>query len=461
MADTLSEEFEARFYSSFIRGPLTIGLEDEYSALHNGMDGIHRVGEALTEEQTAILMRKIADVPQSRPWRFDEHGLRLVRHYRGKEVEFGTDYGSGILENALAPVDSLGQDGTKALSRVLKPIFRVAGENNVIIASSSPVSTPSHRIVVHKPRYVGLTEIFIQETVLKQAITSASHTHIGGLDIGQAIMAYKVFNFASPAVIAMGGNSPIAEGKESGFLDFSIGMWDGMRFKSGFTRLNQSRIGIASPVEDEHEHWNYLMSLTPLITTREGIGYVMYTGVRTFGEYLKRGQAEGVVIAGPRKGMKVTLTPTMHDVYVHSGTVWTEARLKGEYGGFEGRSADQQPDAASRIAFAALYLGLTANIKEAWSRLSSHNIMQVEEARRDAAVNGLKAHIGKERIADLCEDLLHIAANGLRRIGEDTSMLDPLNERVAYQRNPAIGLLEAFRGGQMHDVVRRSKVKVA
>jgi glutamate--cysteine ligase len=236
--------------------------------------------------------------------------------------------------------------------------------------------------------------------------------------------------------VALFANSPVVEGRESGWKCFRTAVWED---------VDPARSGLLAfafePGFDEDPYRRYVdWALdVPMIFLRRG-GQYLETGGRTFRAFL----AEG--LAGERA--------TLMDWEDHLTTLFPEVRVKGVV---EVRGADAC-DAAMTKALAALWKGVLydrAARAEAAALFGGISVAERRALNVAAGRDGLGARLPRAgTLREAAAALVEIAAQGLCRQrccgekGQDERVwLDPLRERAASGRSPADDALEAFRRG--------------
>jgi glutamate--cysteine ligase len=252
---------------------------------------------------------------------------------------------------------------------------------------------------------------------------------------------------AQPIGAALWANSPVVNGRESGWLAYRIQVWESVdparqgllpfAFEPGF-------------IDDPYRHYVEWALDVPMIFFRRGGDYRDPRG-RTFRGFL----AEG--IDGER--------PTLLDWEDHLSTIFTEVRVKGVV---EVRAADAC-DAAMTKALAAFWKGL---LYDRAARAAAFDVLRgltLEERRAlmiAAGRDGLRARAPDGRtLAALARELIEISAAGLCRQnccgkkGQDERVwLEPLAARAETSRAPADEALEAFRSGGDAALVRHLRI---
>ncbi len=242
---------------------------------------------------------------------------------------------------------------------------------------------------------------------------------------------------AQPAVTALYANSPIVNGRETGWKSFRVQVWN---------HVDPSRCGLLPFAFDEgfeadayRRYVEWALDV-PMIFLRRA-GRYLETGGQTFRTFL----AEG--IEGER--------PTLADWGDHLTALFPDVRVKGVV---EVRGADAC-DAAMTKALAALWKGILysrPSRDRAWESVKRFSIEERRALMTAAGREGLAARApGGRTLRELAGELVEAAAEGLCRqhcCGEqgddERRWLAPLAERVASGRSPADDALDAWlRGG--------------
>ncbi len=134
---------------------------------------------------------------------------------------------------------------------------------------------------------------------------------------------------------------------------------------------------------------------------------------------------------------------TMADWRAHLNTLFPEVRLKGT---LEVRGADGQGEAMT-VALPALWKGLLydeQSLSAADRLVSGWNPAEVEAARPQLARRALRAPFLGREAAEWFDEVLRLAADGLRRLEGDEALrwLAPLRALSARGQSPADRLLE-------------------
>jgi glutamate--cysteine ligase len=224
---------------------------------------------------------------------------------------------------------------------------------------------------------------------------------------------------AAPLLVAMYANSPLVEGKPSGFLSYRSHVW---------TEVDAARCGYLPQMLDGTFSYRAYVDWAlqvPLLFLRRDGWYL--SPPLTFAQLLEQGH-EG--------------RPALYDDWVdHLSTLFPEVRLKKV---IEVRSADSC-SAAMTGALVALMRGLLYDetaLDEAGRLLPPRTLTEHQAMHERAQLGGLS----DPRLQGLALELVGIARRGLGRLdADDAPLLDPLEERVKSGRSPALEVLETAR----------------
>ncbi len=252
-------------------------------------------------------------------------------------------------------------------------------------------------------------------------------------DMGEKL---RVALAVQPAVVALFANSPVVQGRDSGWKSFRAHVWEavdparqgvpGFPFEPGFE-------------QDAYRRYAEWALDVPMIFLRRQGAY-RQTGGRTFRAFL----AEGL------DGERATLS----DWEDHLTTIFTDVRVKGVV---EVRGADAC-DAPMTMALVAFWKGLLYDRSaraEAWELVRTLSLEERRAVGSAAGRVGLAARLPDGRtLAELAASLIEISAAGLCRQrccgqrGQDERIwLAPLVERARSGRSPSDDALERWRRG--------------
>lgn len=226
----------------------------------------------------------------------------------------------------------------------------------------------------------------------------------------------------SPLLVALFANSPLAQGKNTGFQSFRSRVWND---------VDPARCGYPEAMLDGSFSYTAYVEWAldaPLLFLRRDGNYL--APKLTFRQFLAQGH-DG--------------QPAVHSDWVdHLSTLFPEVRLKKIV---EIRAADGNSPAMTG-ALAALMRGVLYDgraLDDATRLLPELNPQQHRELHYAAQREGLNAKVGGGTLADYASELVFLASKALKRLsGDDASLLDPLEEIAAERRSPATDVLEHF-----------------
>lgn len=232
---------------------------------------------------------------------------------------------------------------------------------------------------------------------------------------------FRVAMLLGPMTTAIFANSPVAEGVATGFQSYRGRVW---------TETDPARTGFPPAVREGYTHarWiDYLLDTPMMFWKRKGV-WTPANGV-TFRRWMEHG------IDGH--------FPTDDDWALHQTSVFPEVRVKRT---IEIRGADAVSLPLS-VAFCALWTGLLYGaLDEALALANDFAGTPGTPAEKHlaGARDGLDARFGAHGAAEWARKMVALAAEGLRTIGEDVALLDPLAERVNAGRAPARDIMDAW-----------------
>jgi len=291
---------------------------------------------------------------------------------------------------------------------------------------------PKKRYDVMRP-FLAARGRLAEDMMAMTGSTQASFDFASERDMAEKLrLAFAI----QPAVTALFANSPIVDGRESGWLSYRVKVWE---------ETDPARCGIPAfpfaPGFEESGYRGYVEWAldVPMVFLRRH-GRYLETGGRTFRAFL----AEGLV--GERARVS--------DWEDHLSTLFPDVRVKGV---IEVRGADAGGPEMIR-ALLAFWKGILYDRDArawAWDAVKRWSLEERRALARAAGREGLGATAPDGRsLAELAGGLLDAAKMGLCRQrccgdrGEDERIwLAPLAERVASGRTPADDALEVFRRG--------------
>lgn len=288
--------------------------------------------------------------------------------------------------------------------------------------------TPFARIedirFVPKGRYAVMREYLPRHGALAHWMMKGTCSVQANFDYSDEADCARKFHVAlalGPLNTAIFANSPIAEGRATGFASYRGYIW---------TQTDPARTGFPAAVRAGYSHagWvDYLLD-TPMMFYKPGGRWAPANGV-TFREWMDRG-IDGVF-------------PSEDDWTLHQTSVFPEVRVKRT---IEIRGADAvSVDLA--VAFCALWTGLLYGALDDATLLADRLLATPgtpEERHLAGAKGGLSARFGAHLASDWAREAVALAAQGLTTVGEDVSLLDPLRARVLAGRSPAEDVIDAW-----------------
>jgi glutamate--cysteine ligase len=248
----------------------------------------------------------------------------------------------------------------------------------------------------------------------------------------------------SPIVSAIFANSPLVDGRDSGYLDFRYQVW---------RETDDARCGLLEQMLEPD--WGYRRYVdwaidVPMLFVRNGTEYRESSG-QPFRQWLTSGR-----LASGEKAQ-----PTLSHWVDHLTTLFPEVRVKRV---LELRGADVVP-LPLMMALPALWVGILYDegARQAAAELTRRwKFSELLQFQADVARTALRAQgPGGATALELGRDLLRIARAGLRGwqkvSGLDESRnLDPLSDILDTGRTLAERALEAYRasGGDPAAVVK-------
>jgi glutamate--cysteine ligase len=327
------------------------------------------------------------------------------------------------------------------LDRHLAKCHQLAEELGVefLAAGYRPWGTPATVPWMPKNRYRVMRPFLAARGRLApdmMAMTASAQASFDFSDEHDLAEKLRVALAAQPAIVALYANSPIVNGRDSGWKSYRTAVWE---------ETDPARCGLLpfafEPGFDDDPYRRYAEWAldVPMIFVRRGGAY-LETGGRTFRAFL----AEGL------RGERALLS----DWEDHLTTVFPDVRVKGVV---EVRGADGcTPELAA--ALLAFWKGILYDRQArawAWDVVKGFTVEERRALMRTAGREALGGRAPDGRpIREIARVLLDAAAGGLCRqhccgeTGEDERVwLAPLEARVASGRCPADDALDAFRTG--------------
>jgi glutamate--cysteine ligase len=305
-----------------------------------------------------------------------------------------------------------------------------------------PVSRLDEIEWVPKPRYRIMAPYMLKVGRLGQRMmkqTATVQANIDYSDEKDAMAKFRTGMGLAPILIAMFANSPICEGRLTGYRSFREHIWtDTDKSRSGLLKFSfLPEVSFAHYVE-------YALDV-PMYFIVRNKHYIDMTGL-TFRQFLRYGH----------NGERATI----EDWSDHLTTLFPETRIK-RY--IEIRSVDSQPPDLMP-ALSALIKGAFYDsdcLQAAWDLVKGWSWDERMQAYLDSHENALSTRVRRYSLLDLARELLEIAWEGLLRqnqvndLGDDeTIYLKPLKNLLDQGKCPADILLEKWEGELHHDIRR-------
>ncbi|MDG2308092.1 MAG: glutamate--cysteine ligase [Candidatus Binatia bacterium] len=254
-----------------------------------------------------------------------------------------------------------------------------------------------------------------------------------------AMKKMRISTALAPVMNAIFANSPVCDGRPSGFLSFRGQIW---------TDTDASRCGMLpflfSPQAGFEDYCDWALD-APMYFVKRGRDYHDLTGV-PFRQFWKEGVGD--------------LHATVGDFALHLSTLFPETRLKTY---IELRMADSQPP-ESMLALSALSKGILYEddcMEGAWDLVKGWSFEDRVETLHRTYREGFRALAGHHKVGDLARELVAIASEGLRRQGRKNAAgdteeiyLDSVRDRVDTGITIAEGFLADWERNAEADDVR-------
>lgn len=286
-----------------------------------------------------------------------------------------------------------------------------------------------------KQRYRIMREIMMRTGRFGHRMMQQTATVQGNFDYESeedARRKLRVSLALSPILVGISANSPVIDGKDTGYKSFRAHVWtDTDPRRCGVLPFAFESVGIF------RAYTEYALDVPMYFVARDG--QLLPTDGMTFRAYMTRG------LGGHRA--------TLADWSTHLTTLFPESRLKSY---IEVRSADGQPQDRV-LAIPSLLKGILYEndcLDAVWDLLRHWTLTERLEAAAAAAKDGLRARIGRHSLHSYARDIVAIAAEGLRRQRhldvrglDETTYLARLEGDIAAGICPADQALQAWRKG--------------
>ncbi|NLF82808.1 MAG: glutamate--cysteine ligase [Candidatus Gastranaerophilales bacterium] len=302
-------------------------------------------------------------------------------------------------------------------------------------AGIQPLSTYQSIEMIPKERYAIMRDYLPQKGAKSPVMmmeTASIQTSIDFESEEDAMRKLRLSLLISPFVTAMFANSPIREGKLSGYKSFRALSW---------LDTDNDRCGLISEkiLEKGFGFDDYVDVLlnVPMFFIKRG-GKLIHTKGMTFNEFIKKGF----------NGHKATLD----DWYLHMTTFFPDVRLKGC---LEIRTCDFQRNSLF-MAFPALAKGIMYNndallaVEELLNDISWNDLCELRNA---VPLNALQAEVNGHKVSDIALELINIAETSLKSEEQDESgYLQNIKELVQDDKSPADVVIESWNSSWKGDI---------
>ncbi|MBU8896011.1 glutamate--cysteine ligase [Corallococcus sp. H22C18031201] len=253
-------------------------------------------------------------------------------------------------------------------------------------------------------------------------MTSTGQVSLDWADEADCVRKTVTVARLAPLLVALYANSPLLEGKPSGYMSFRSRVWE---------EVDPTRCGYLPSWFDGSFSYKAYVDWAidaPLLFLRRN-GQYLYPKL-TFRQLMKEG-FEGQ-------------PPDLGDWTDHLSTLFPEVRLKKV---LEVRGADCA-SAAMTGALGALWRGILYDataLEEAGNLLPKLTFAQHQAFHDTARREGLEGKLGAQSLSALAAEMVAIAKRGLERLDPaDAPLLAPLAEVAASGRSPARAVLDAW-----------------
>ncbi|MDY7228433.1 glutamate--cysteine ligase [Hyalangium rubrum] len=305
---------------------------------------------------------------------------------------------------------------------------KAAGESlglQLVALGYRPYGTTAEMPWMPKSRYMMMRRSLPERGRLAlnmMLMTSTGQASYDWADEADAVRKTVLVARLAPLMVALYANSPLLEGKPSGFMSFRNRVWE---------EVDPTRCGYLPSFFDGSFSYRQYVEWAldaPLLFLRRR-GEYLYPKL-TFRQLMKEG-FEGQ-------------PPDMGDWTDHLSTLFPEVRLKKV---IEVRGADCV-GAEMTGALGALWRGLLYEkgaMDEAERLLPKLSFTEHQAFHDTARREGLSGRLGQQELHRLASEMVGIARRGLERLDpQDAPLLEPLARVAASGRSPAQAVLEAW-----------------
>jgi glutamate--cysteine ligase len=303
-----------------------------------------------------------------------------------------------------------------------------------------PFGTVADGQWVQKTRYVAMRAYLGARAKLgldMMLMTGTAQASVDFSDEADLAQKFAAASSASPIVTAICANSPLVDGKPSGFLSYRMRVWED---------VDPSRAGLLDFGEGGFSLERYVdWALdAPIIFLRRHGRYLAPKEIR-FRDFMAKGfEGEHATVA---------------DWADHLTTLFPDSRVKQV---LELRTADAA-GADLAVAMVALWKGVLYDPQactEATELTRSLSAEAKQQLRRDVAKRALDAPLGRARVREAAVELVAIARRGLVRQScqDETDFLEPMAEIAHSGITRAERLLRALERGGPNAVIAAAAI---
>ncbi len=300
-----------------------------------------------------------------------------------------------------------------------------------------PVSTYENIKIIPKKRYEIMTDYLPlkgSKALVMMRETAGLQASVDYKSEEDAMNKLRVALGISPIITAMFANSPIRNGKETGYKSYRASSW---------LKTDDDRCGFIGRKIFEGEfsfddYAEYLLNI-PMFSIERNNTVINATHL-TFREFLNNGLDE--------------FTASPEDWDIHTSTVFPDVRLRNY---IEIRNCDSQKTDMV-LAFLSLTKGIMYSenaLNQAWELVKDFNWKELQEMRYLVPIHGLETVINGVKVSDLAKELVNIAENALLsnpETKEEAVYLEKLKELVEQKITPADIILKNWHAGWNKEV---------
>jgi len=300
-----------------------------------------------------------------------------------------------------------------------------------------PVSTFDDIKIIPKKRYEIMTDYLPEKgdkALVMMRETAGIQASIDYESEEDAMNKLKVSLAISPIITAMFANSPIRDGKETGYKSYRASSW---------LKTDNERCGLISRKIFESDfsfddYAEYLLN-TPMFFIERNNTLINTTHL-TFKEFSNKG-FDG-------------FNANLEDWELHMSTVFPDVRLRNY---IEIRNCDSQRSDLI-LALPTLIKGIMYNesaMNQAWGLVKDFSWEELQEMRHLVPKLGLETTVKGIKVANLAKELVDIAEKSLLSDSETANeaiYLEKIKELVQQKKTPADIILKNWTSGWNRDI---------